>query len=141
MAWCVNTEASTRRCGPRAKRDAQLAPHIERVWQAHLQVYGADKVCKQWSREGPVVARCTVERLLRRKGLRGVMRGEVVRTTISDRKAACLRGRVNRQLKAQRPNELWVSDFTCVSTWQGWLYVAFVIDVYARRTVGWRVGS
>ena len=88
-----------------------------------------------------IVARCTVERLMRRLGLRGVMRGKVVRTTVSDRKAACPLDRVNRQFKADRPNQLWVSDFTCVSTWQGWLYVAFVIDVYARRIVGWRVSS
>ena len=129
------------RLGRRAKRDVELAPHIQRVWQANLQVYGADKVWKQLNREGTVVARCTVERLMRRLGLRGVMRGKVVRTTISDRKTACPLDRVNRQFKADRPNQLWVSDFTYVSTWQGWLYVAFVIDVYARRIVGWRVSS
>jgi putative transposase len=87
------------------------------------------------------VARCTVERLMRRKGLRGVVRGKVVRTTISDAKALCPLDRVNRQFKAERPNQLWVSDFTYVSTWQGWLYAAFVIDVFARRIVGWRVSS
>lgn len=87
------------------------------------------------------VARCTVERLMRRNGLRGVMRGKVVRTTISDPKTPCPLDRVNRQFKADRPNQLWVSDFTYVSTWQGWLYVAFVIDVFARRIVGWRVSS
>ena len=118
-----------------------LAPHIERIWQANLQVYGADKVWKQLGREGLAVARCTVERLMRRQGLRGVMRGKVVRTTISDAKAPCPLDRVNRVFKAQRPNQLWVSDFTYVSTWQGWLYVAFVIDVFARRIVGWRVSS
>jgi len=120
------------RLGQRAKRDAQLRPQIERVWQANLRVYGADKVWMQLRREGTVVARCTVERL---------MRGKVVRTTVSDRKAACPLDRVNRQFKAERPNQLWVSDFTYVSTWQGWQYVAFVIDVYARRIVGWRVSS
>jgi transposase InsO family protein len=88
-----------------------------------------------------VVARCTVERLMRRLGLRGVMRGKVVRTTISDAKAPCPLDRVNRQFRAERPNQLWVSDFTYVSTWQGWLYVAFVVDVFARRIVGWRVSS
>ncbi len=118
-----------------------LAPHIERVWQANLQVYGADKVWKQLGRESLAVARCTVERLMRHQGLRGVMRGKVVRTTISDAKAPCPLDRVNRVFKAQRPNQLWVSDFTYVSTWQGWLYVAFVIDVFARRIVGWRVSS
>lgn len=120
----------------RAKRDAELAPHIERIWQANLHVYGADKVWMQLRREGTVVARCTVERLMRRLGLRGVMRGKVVRTTVSDRKTACPLDRVNRRFRADRPNQLWVSDFTYVSTWQGWLYVAFVIDVYARRIVG-----
>jgi len=116
-------------------------PEIERVWQANLRVYGADKVWRQLNREGVVVARCTVERLMRRQGLRGVMRGKVMRTTISDSKAPCPLDRVNRQFKAERPNQLWVSDFTYVSTWQGWLYVAFVIDVFARRIVGWRVSS
>jgi transposase InsO family protein len=128
------------RCA-RAKRDALLIPEIERVWQGNLQVYGADKVWKQLGREGMTVARCTVERLMRRQGLRGVVRGKVVRTTISDNKASCPLDRVNRQFKADRPNQLWVSDFTYVSTWQGWLYVAFVIDVFARRIVGWRVSS
>ncbi len=128
-------------CSQRVRRDAVLVPEIERVWQTNLQVYGADKVWRQLNREGVVVARCTVERLMRRQGLRGVMRGKVVRTTISDSKAACPLDRVNRQFKAERPNQLWVSDFTYVSTWQGWLYVAFVIDVFARRIVGWRVSS
>ena len=125
----------------RVRRDEVLVPEIERVWQANLQVYGADKVWRQLNREGVVVARCTVERLMRRQGLRGVVRGKVVRTTISDSKARCPLDRVNRQFKAERPNQLWVSDFTYVSTWQGWQYVAFVIDVFARRIVGWRVSS
>ncbi len=129
-----------RRCA-RAKRDALLLPEIERVWQSNLQVYGADKVWKQLGREGMAVARCTVERLMRRRGLRGVVRGKVVRTTVSDGKAPCPLDRVNRQFRAERPNQLWVSDFTYVSTWQGWLYVAFVIDVFARRIVGWRVST
>jgi len=118
-----------------------LMPEIERVWQGNMQVYGADKVWKQLGREGLSVARCTVERLMRRLGLRGVMRGKVVRTTVSDGKAPCPLDRVNRQFRAERPNQLWVSDFTYVSTWQGWLYVAFVVDVFARRIVGWRVSS
>jgi transposase InsO family protein len=125
----------------RAKRDDALVPQIERVWQANMQVYGADKVWRQLAREGMPVARCTVERLMRRRGLRGVMRGKVVRTTISDNKAPCPLDHVHRQFRAERPNQLWVSDFTYVSTWQGWLYVAFVIDVFARRIVGWRVSS
>ena len=125
----------------RAQRDDTLVPHIERVWQANMRVYGADKVWKQMNREGLSIARCTVERLMKRLGLRGVRRGKVVRTTISDMKAPCPLDRVNRQFKAERPNQLWVSDFTYVSTWQGWLYVAFVIDVYARRIVCWRVST
>jgi len=123
----------------RTQRDALLVPHIERVWRANLQVYGADKVWRQLRREGHPVARCTVERLMRREGIRGVIRGKVVRTTVSDPKAPCPLDRVNRQFKADRPNRLWVSDFTYVSTWQGWLYVAFVVDVFSRRIVGWRV--
>ena len=89
-----------------------LVPKIKRVWQANMQVYGADKVWRQLRREGTSVARCTVERLMRRQGLRGVMRGKVVRTTVSDRKAPCPLDKVNRQFRAERPNQLWVSDFT-----------------------------
>ena len=116
-------------------------PLIDRVWHSNMQVYGAKKVWRQLGREGVSVARCTVARLMCGMGLRGVMRGKVVRTTISDAKAPCPLDRVNRQFRAERPNQLWVSDFTYVSTWQGWLYVAFVIDVFARRIVGWRVSS
>jgi len=93
------------------------------------------------NREGLSIARCTVERLMNRLGLQGVRRGKVVRTTISDIKAPCPLDRVNRQFKADRPNQLWVSGFIYVSTWQGWLYVAFVIDVNARRIVSWRVSN
>ena len=128
-------------CCTRTQRDATLVPHIQRVWQTNMQVYGADKVWHQMNREGITVARCTVERLMRRLGLRGVRRGKVVRTTIGDANAPCPLDRVKRQFKADRPNQLWVSDFTYVSTWQGWQYVAFVIDVYARRIVGWRQSS
>ena len=126
------------RCA-RARRDDSLVPSVERVWQTNLRVYGADKVWKQLNRENIAIARCTVERLMRKLGIQGIRRGKVVRTTLSDTKAPCPLDRVNRQFKAHRPNQLWVSDFTYVSTWQGWLYVAFVIDVYARRIVGWRV--
>jgi transposase InsO family protein len=125
----------------RARRDERLVPHIERVWEANLQVYGADKVWKQMNREDIEVARCTVERLMRRLGLQGARRGKTVRTTMPDRSALCPLDRVNRQFNSDRPNQLWVSDFTYVSTWQGWLYVAFVIDVFARRIVGWRVST
>jgi transposase InsO family protein len=129
-----------RRCA-RAKRDDMLVPHIKRIWQANLEVYGARKVWRQLQREGYEVARCTVERLMKRLGLRGVIRGKVVRTTVPDASAPRPLDLVHRQFKAERPNELWVSDFTYVSTWQGWLYVAFVIDVFSRRIVGWRVSS
>lgn len=123
----------------RAKRDEALIPEIRRIWHANRGVYGADKVWKQMNREGIPVARCTVERLMKQLGLQGVRRGKVVRTTIPDAHAPCPLDRVNRQFKADRPNRLWVSDFTYVSTWQGWVYVAFVIDVFARRIVGWKV--
>lgn len=114
---------------------------IERVWQANMQVYGAKKVWKQMKREDIVVARCTVERLMRHMGLEGARRGKAVRTTVPDTSVPCPLDRVNRQFNADRPNQLWVSDFTYVSTWQGWLYVAFVVDVFARRIVGWRVST
>jgi len=125
----------------RARRDEQLTTAIERVWQENHGVYGADKVWRQLNREGIAVARCTVERLMRIQGLQGVRRGKRVRTTIADDAADRPLDRINRQFHADRPNQIWVSDFTYVSTWQGWLYVAFVIDVYARRIVGWRVST
>jgi transposase InsO family protein len=128
-------------CPARHRRDARLMPEIERVWNANWRVYGADKVWKQLKRECIEVGRCTVERLMRRLGLRGVVRGKRVRTTVPEAKAACALDRVNRQFRAERPNQLWVSDFTYVSTWQGFVYVAFVIDVFARRIVGWRVST
>ncbi|KAA3634548.1 MAG: IS3 family transposase [Proteobacteria bacterium] len=125
----------------RAKRDEVLMAEIERVWQANLRVYGADKVWKQLNREGVPVARCTVERLMGQLGLQGARRGKTVRTTVPDPSTPCPLDRVNREFKADRPNRLWVSDFTYVSTWQGWSYVAFIIDVFARRIVGWRVST
>lgn len=128
------------RCA-RDQRDERLIPHLQRVWDANHHVYGADKVWRQLNREGIDVARCTVERLMRRLRLQGVRRGKVVRTTVADPSANRPLDKVNRHFKASRPDELWVSDFTYVSTWQGWLYVAFVIDVFARRIVGWRVSS
>ena len=106
-----------------------------------MQVYGADKIWKQLNREGIVVARCTVERLMKKAGLQGARRGKRIRTTVSDTRAPCSQDRVNRQFVADRPNQLWVSDFTYVSTWQGFVYVAFVIDVFARYIVGWRVSA
>ncbi len=112
---------------------------IRRVHAANFEVYGARKVWRQLDREGITVARCMVERLMRRMGLRGVVRGKEVRTTIADKALPCPADKVNRHFRAPHPNALWVSDFTCVATWQGFVYAAFVIDVFARRIVGWRV--
>ena len=125
----------------RAQRDVVLMEQIQRVWDENFQVYGVRKVWRQLRREGLVVARCTVARLMRQMGLKGVVRGQVVKTTIRDQAAACPDDLVNRQFQAERPNALWVSDFTYVSTWQGFVYVAFVIDVFARCIVGWKVSS
>jgi transposase InsO family protein len=136
--YAARSKDPSKRCD-RAKRDEQLWPQVQRVWDANRRVYGVDKVYKQMNREAITVARCTVERLMRKLGLQGVRRGKHMRTTWPDPKAPCPLDRVNRQFKASRPNELWVSDFTYVSTWQGFVYVAFVIDVFARRIVGWRV--
>ena len=122
----------------RTRRDAALSEKIRRVYDENFQVYGVRKVWRQMSREGENVARCTVARLMRAMGLQGVVRGKSVKTTVSDRTAACPQDKVNRQFQAPRPNALWVSDFTYVATWQGFVYVAFVIDTFARRIVGWR---
>ena len=126
-------------CQPRSQRDLVLAAEIRRVFEANFRVYGVRKVWRQLSREGIRAARCTVARLMRRMGLQGAVRGREVRTTVSNPAVACPLDRVNRQFRAPRPNVLWLSDFTYVATWQGFVYVAFVIDAYARRIVGWRV--
>jgi transposase InsO family protein len=123
----------------RTKRDLALSSETARVWHANQAVYGADKVWRQLNREGIAVARCTVERLMRKQGLQGVVRGRKVRTTFPDPAAPNPQDRVKRQFKAERPNQLWVADFTFVSTWQGFAYVAFIVDVYSRFIVGWRV--
>ena len=123
------------------QRDSEPMRHVRRVWDINMQVYGADKAWKQMHRESIRVARCTVERLMRSMGLQGARRGKGVRTTVPDANAQCPFDRVNRNFRAARPNELWVSEFTYVSTWQGWLYVAFIGDVYARRIVGWQVSK
>ena len=122
----------------RLRRDRELVPEIGRVHEENFGVYGARKVWRQLGREGRGVARCTVERLMHGLGLRGVVRGRKCRTTISDDSAARPLDRVNRQFHASRPNQLWVADFTYVATWTGFVYVAFVIDVFARRIIGWR---
>ena len=123
----------------REKRDRVLAPEVRRVFEENFRVYGARKVWRQLGREGFDVARCTVERLMRAMGIKGAMRGKPVRTTVSDKAAPCPLDRVNRQFQAPAPNRLWVSDFTYVATWAGFVYVALVIDAFARRIVGWRV--
>ena len=131
-------KADPSRAPARDQRDAVMREEIRRVWNANFQVYGVRKVWRQLSREGMNPARCTVARLMRQMGLKGAVRGKSVRTTISDPSVPCPLDRVNRQFKAPRPNALWVSDFTYVATWQGFVYVAFVIDAFARRIVGWR---
>jgi transposase InsO family protein len=123
----------------RVKRDVMLSVEIRRVFNANFQVYGVRKVWRQLKREGYDVARCTVARLMKKMTLQGVIRGRRVCTTVSDKAAPCPLDRVNRRFRAPRPNMLWVSDFTYVATWTGFVYVAFVIDAYARRIVGWRV--
>jgi hypothetical protein len=135
----VARRADPTKASPRARQDLVLMEQIRRVHAANFGVYGAHKVWRQLCREGVAVARCTVERLMRRVGLRGVVRGKETRTTIADKASPCPADKVNRQFRAPRPNVLWVSDFTYVATWQGFVYVAFVIDVFARRIVGWRV--
>ena len=134
----VIKRADRTRLSARAKRDDALKPKIQRVFEENFRVYGVRKVWRQLTREGHDVARCTVARLMRSLGLQGVIRGKPVRTTISDKAAACPLDHVNRQFKAERPNALWLSDFTYVATWAGFVYVAFIIDAYARRIVGWR---
>ncbi|HAV8762772.1 TPA: IS3 family transposase [Escherichia coli] len=124
----------------RAQHDDWLKREIQRVYDENHQVYGVRKVWRQLLREGIRVARCTVARLMAVMGLAGVLRGKKVRTTIS-RKAVAAGDRVNRQFVAERPDQLWVADFTYVSTWQGFVYVAFIIDVFAGYIVGWRVSS
>ncbi|ARQ60501.1 IS3 family insertion sequence transposase protein (plasmid) [Rhizobium sp. Kim5] len=127
------------RLSVRARSDIALKIEIRRVFEANFRVYGVRKVWRQSKREGFDVARCTVARLMRAMGLQGIIRGKPIRTTVRDKSAPSPLDRVNRQFKAPAPNRLWVSDFTYVATWQGFVYAAFVIDVFARRIVGWRV--
>ena len=137
-------EHAARRVDPsrapaRERRDAKLCREIRRVFAENFGVYGVRKVWRQMKREDFDIARCTVSRLMRQMGLKGVVRGKSIRTTISDTSAPSPLDRVNRIFKAPRPNMLWLSDFTYVATWSGFVYVAFVIDAFARRIVGWRV--
>jgi putative transposase len=144
IAPSVYYEAKARQADPfllpaRSRRDAELAGQIERVHEANFRVYGARKVWRQLQRENVVAARCTVERLMRRMGLQGVVRGRRCRTTIANDSATLPGDLVKRDFRAERPNQLWVADFTYVATWSGFVYTAFVIDVFARRIIGWRV--
>jgi transposase InsO family protein len=134
-------EADPSRLPSRAQRDIELSGEIQRVYDENFRVYGARKVWRQLNREQFAVARCTVERLMRSLGLAGAVRGRSCRTTISDDAADRPADLVNRQFTATRPNQLWVADITFVATWVGFIYVAFVIDVYSRRIVGWRVAN
>ena len=135
----VAKRADTSRLSARAKRDLVLRPEIERVFKDNYEVYGARKIWRQMNRENIPVAHCTVRRLMADLGLHGVIRGKPARTTVPDKALPCPRDHVNRVFCAPAPNRLWLSDFTYVSTWGGFVYVAFVIDAYARRIVGWRV--
>jgi transposase InsO family protein len=135
-------EADPRRLPKRLARDVELRVEIERVWKENQSVYGARKVWKQMKREGIEVARCTVERLMAAMGLQGVVRGRAFKcTTIIDEDAQRPADLVRRDFTADRPNRLWVADLTYVATWAGFVYVAFVIDAFSRRIVGWRVSS
>ena len=120
------------RLSARTRRDAELKIEVRRVFEENFRVYGVRKLWRQLRREGFEVARCTVARLMRELGLQGAIRGKPARTTVSDKAAPCPLDRVNRQFRAPAPNRLWVSDFTYVATWAGFVYVAFVIDAYAR---------
>jgi putative transposase len=132
-------KADPSRLPARARRDAELSVQIRRVFFENVGVYGVRKVWRQLIREGIGVARCTVARLMKAMNLQGVIRGRRRKTTVSDKAAPCPLDKVNRKFAADRPNRLWLSDFTYVATWAGFVYVAFVIDVFARRIVGWRV--
>ena len=138
--WHQQRQLHPEKCSQREKYDAQISQEIKRVYEENYSVYGARKVWRQLLREGFSVARCTVERLMKIIGLRGVLRGKVIKTTVG-RKTATAADLVNRQFVAERPDQLWVADFTYVSTWQGFVYVAFIIDVFAGYIVGWRVSS
>jgi len=134
-------EGAPEQLPPRVRRDQVLKDEIQRVWEANIQVYGVRKVWRQLQGGGSSVARCTVERLVGALGLRGVVRGKPCRTTVPDDVAARPADLVNRQFTADRPDQLWVADITYVATWTGFVYVAFVIDAFSRRMVGWRVAS
>ena len=143
--------ADPSKASARQQRDAALRPKIQKAWDDNWKVYGVRKAWRQLCREGEVAARCTVARLMAEMGLtvnasilltanrlRGIVRGKAMKTTMPDTSVPCPRDKVNRKFRAPAPNMLWVSDFTYVSTWQGFVYVAFVIDTFANRIVGWK---
>jgi len=132
-------EKDPNRASDRRKRDQWLEVEIQRVWDENKQVYGVRKVWRQLKRENIAAARCTVERLMKRLGIEGIRRGAKCWTTRSDDTLDLPADLVNRQFVATRPNQLWVADITFEGTWSGFVYVSFVIDVFARRIVGWRV--
>ena len=134
-------EADWIRLPPRARHDEVLRVEIRRVWKENFEVYGARKVWRQLNREGIPVARCTVERLMGSMGIRGAVRGRRARTTVANPADSRPLDLVKREFTASRPNQLWVADFSFVATWRGFVYVAFVIDVFSRMIVGWRVSS
>lgn len=133
--------AKQRPLSERARSDAVLSVEIRRVYEANYRVYGARRVWKQLRREGHLVARCSVERLMATNGLTGVQRGRKPFTTVADHTAPRPPDLVDRQFRADEPNQLWVADITYVSTWEGWLYVAFVLDVHSRVIVGWQIAN
>ncbi len=133
--------ANPARLSDRARRDSVLRPEIERVWEENYKIYGVRKVWRQLVREGFVVARCTVARLMRDMDIQSIIRGKPHRTTITDKNAPCPLDKVKREFRVPAPNMLWVSDFTYVATWKGFVYVAFVIDANARKIVGWRAST
>jgi putative transposase len=134
-------QADPTRAPARVRRDRELESHIQRVWEDNFQVYGVRKTWRQLNREDIAVARCTVARLMARLGLRGVVRGRQFKTTVPDAALARPEDRVKRNFAVERPDALWVSDLSYVATWSGFVYVAFVIDAFARRIVGWRVSN
>lgn len=133
--------ADPARQSDRARGDDALRPEILRVFEENYRVYGVRKVWRQLRREGFDIARCSLGRLMKGQGIQGIIRGKPHRTTIPDRSAPRPPDKVNRQFRVPAPNMLWVSDFTYVATWSGFAYVAFVIDAYARKIVGWRVST
>ena len=134
-------EAGRAPVATRTRRDAVLRAEIRRVWEENFGVYGVRKVWRTLNRQGFAVARCTVARLMAEMGIRGVVRGRRSKTTLTAKELARPADRVDRVFEASRPNALWVADLTYVATWRGFVYVAFVVDAYARRIVGWRVSD